>query len=151
MHRRHHPAGASGHETRNGLTLIQIMLVIAILGVLVAFILPKIMTYSSETRRDTARQDIDTMVRALKLYRSDNGRYPTQKQGLRALVEKPSTDPLPNRWKSGGYLERLPNDPWGRPYQYLNPGIHGEIDVFSYGAAGRSGSGGDETDIGSWQ
>lgn len=146
----HHPARATGQEKRRSLTLIQSMVLIAILGVLAVLIVPKIMTHSSAARRDAARQDIETITRALKLYRSDNGYYPTQKQGLRALIEKPSTDPAPNRWKSGGYLERLPKDPWGHSYQYLNPGVHDEIDVFSYGVAGKSGSGGDETDIGSW-
>lgn len=151
MRQSHHPAGAAGQEKSRGLTLNQIIVLIAIFAVLAVLIVPKIMSHSSETHRDAARRDVEKIIQALERYRDDNGRYPTQMQGLRALVEKPSTIPLPNKWKSGGYLERLPDDPWGRPYQYLNPGIRGEIDVFSYGAAGSSGSGGDETDIGSWQ
>ncbi|NPT36305.1 type II secretion system protein GspG [Paraburkholderia xenovorans] len=94
-----------------------------------------------------AKQDIDTIMQAIKLYHLDNGSYPTQDQGLQALVKKPTTDPVPSDWKDGGYLERLTNDPWGNPYQYLNPGAHGEIDVYSYGASGT----GTETAIGSWQ
>jgi general secretion pathway protein G len=130
---------------QRGFTLIEIMVVIAILGILAALIVPKIMS------RVAARQDIGTIMQAMKLYRLDNGRYPTQEQGLRALVEKPSTDPVPNNWKDGGYLERLPNDPWGGQYQYLNPGVHGEIDVFSYGADSKAGGEGNDADVGSWQ
>lgn len=104
-----------------------------------------------EARRIAARQDIGTILQALKLYRLDNGSYPTQQQGLSALVQKPTVDPLPNNWKDGGYLERMPNDPWGNGYKYLNPGAHGEIDVFSYGADGKEGGEGNGADIGSWQ
>ncbi|WP_175888361.1 type II secretion system major pseudopilin GspG [Burkholderia contaminans] len=99
-------------------------------------------------RRIAARQDIGVFLQALKLYRLDNGRYPSQEQGLAALVQKPTIDPVPNNWKDGGYIERLPNDPWGNSYKYLNPGAHGEIDVFSYGADGKEGG---DADIGSWQ
>jgi len=104
-----------------------------------------------EARRVAARQDVATIMQALKLYRLDNGRYPTADQGLKALVEKPTAEPVPNNWKPGGYLERLPNDPWDNPYQYLNPGVHGEIDVFSYGADGKPGGEANDADIGSWQ
>jgi general secretion pathway protein G len=136
---------------QRGFTLIEIMVVIAILGILAALIVPKIMSRPDEARRVAAKQDIGTVMQALKLYRLDNGRYPTQEQGLRALIEKPGTDPVPNNWKDGGYLERLPNDPWGNGYQYLNPGVHGEIDVFSYGADGKAGGEGNDADVGSWQ
>ncbi|MBH9718917.1 type II secretion system major pseudopilin GspG [Burkholderia contaminans] len=102
-------------------------------------------------RRIAARQDIGVFLQALKLYRLDNGRYPSQEQGLTALVQKPTIDPVPNNWKDGGYIERLPNDPWGNSYKYLNPGAHGEIDVFSYGADGKEGGEGNDGDIGSWQ
>ncbi|AJZ57515.1 type II secretion system protein G [Paraburkholderia fungorum] len=104
-----------------------------------------------EARRIAAKQDIGTMMQALKLYRLDNGMYPTQEQGLRALVEKPTTQPVPNNWKDGGYLERMVLDPWGNSYQFLNPGVHGEIDLFSYGADGKPGGEGNDADIGSWQ
>jgi general secretion pathway protein G len=143
-------AGSRGRRQR-GFTLIEIMVVIAILGILAALIVPKIMSRPDEARRVAAKQDIGTVMQALKLYRLDNGRYPTQEQGLRALVEKPATDPVPSNWKDGGYLERLPNDPWGNAYQFLNPGVHGEIDVFSYGADGKAGGEGNDSDVGSWQ
>ncbi|KKB64544.1 general secretion pathway protein GspG [Robbsia andropogonis] len=134
-----------------GFTLIEVMVVIAIIGILATLIVPKIMNRPDQARRVAATQDIATLMQSLKLYRLDNGRYPTTEQGLRALIAKPSTDPVPNNWKDGGYLERLPNDPWGNPYQYLNPGVHGEVDVFSYGADGKPGGEGNDADIGSWQ
>lgn len=136
---------------QRGFTLIEIMVVIAILGILAALIVPKIMSRPDEARRVAARQDIGSIKQALDLYRLDNGRYPTQEQGLQALISKPSTDPVPNNWKDGGYLEKLPTDPWGHPYQYLNPGVHGEIDIFSFGADGKPGGEGNDADIGSWQ
>jgi general secretion pathway protein G len=142
---------ASSTRRQRAFTLIEIMVVIAILGILAALIVPKIMSRPDEARRVAAKQDIGTIMQALNLYRLDNGRYPSQDQGLSALVAKPSTEPVPNNWKDGGYLERLPSDPWGHPYQYLNPGVHGEIDVFSYGAEGKPGGQGSESDIGSWQ
>ncbi|MBC8750752.1 MULTISPECIES: type II secretion system major pseudopilin GspG [Paraburkholderia] len=140
-----------GRRTQHGFTLIEIMVVIAILGILAALIVPKIMSRPDEARRIAAKQDIGTVMQALNLYRLDNGRYPTTDQGLRALVEKPAVDPVPNNWKDGGYLERLPNDPWGNAYQYLSPGVHGAIDVFSLGADGKAGGEGNDADIGSWQ
>ena len=97
-----------------------------------------------------ARQDVATLGAALKLYRLDNQRYPTTEQGLKALVEKPTIEPVPTNWKTGGYLDKLPKDPWGNPYQYLQPGIHGELDIFSLGADGQPGGTGNDTDIGSW-
>jgi general secretion pathway protein G len=134
-----------------GFTLIEVLVVIAILGILAAMIVPKIMGRPDEARRIAARQDVATLMQAMKLYRLDNGRYPSSDQGLKALVEKPTVEPVPNNWKPGGYLERLPNDPWDNPYQYLNPGVHGEIDIFSYGADGKPGGEGNDADIGSWQ
>ena len=133
-----------------GFTLIEIMVVIVILGVLAALIVPKVMSRPDEARVVAAKQDIATLSQALKLYRLDNKAYPTIEQGLAALTGKPVLPPLPEGWKAGGYVERLPADPWGRPYQYLNPGIHGEIDVFSYGADGVPGGEGNDADIGSW-
>lgn len=136
---------------QRGFTLIEVMVVIAILGILAALIVPKIMSRPDEARRVAARQDISTIMQALKLYRLDNGRYPTQDQGLQALIKKPDSEPVPTNWKEGGYLERLPADPWGSQYQYLNPGAHDEIDVFSYGADKKPGGEGNDADIGSWQ
>ena len=144
-------AASAGHKAQRGFTLIEIMVVIAILGILAALMVPKIMSRPDEARRVAAKQDIGTVMQALKLYRLDNGRYPTQEQGLRALIEKPSIDPAPNNWKDGGYLERLPNDPWGNAYQYLTPGVHGEVDVFSHGPEGKTGAGAEATYVGSWQ
>jgi len=134
-----------------GFTLIEILVVIVILGILAAMIVPKVMSRPDEARVVAARQDIATLMQTLKIYRLDNKRYPTTEQGLQALVNKPTQAPLPDNWKGGGYVERLPLDPWGNSYQYLNPGLHGEIDVFSYGADGAPGGEGFDADIGNWQ
>lgn len=133
-----------------GFTLLEIMIVVVILGVLAALIVPKVMSRPDEARQVAARQDIAALSQALKLYRLDNFRYPSTEQGLAALVNKPTTEPAPPNWKGGGYLDRLPKDPWGSPYQFLNPGLHGEIDVYSLGADGEPGGDGDGADIGSW-
>ncbi len=135
---------------QHGFTLLEIMVVVVILGILAALVVPKIISRPDEARVVAARQDIATLMQALKLYRLDNLRYPTTEQGLQALVTKPATAPLAPNWKAGGYLERLPKDPWSNPYQYLNPGVHGEIDVFSLGADGAAGGEGVDADIGSW-
>jgi len=131
-------------------TLIEVMVVIAILAVLAALIVPKVMSRPDEARVVAARQDIASLLQALKLYRLDNLRYPTTDQGLAALVTRPSVAPVPPNWKPGGYLERLPRDPWGNPYQYLSPGLRGEVDVFSFGADGVAGGEGFDADVGSW-
>ena len=135
---------------RSGFTLIEIMVVVVILAILAALIVPKVMSRPDEARVVAARQDIAALMQALKLYRLDNLRYPTTEQGLAALVAKPTLPPAPPNWKPGGYIERLPKDPWGNPYQYLNPGLRGEIDVFSYGADGVAAGEGVDADIGSW-
>jgi general secretion pathway protein G len=131
-------------------TLIEVMVVIAILAVLAALIVPKVMSRPDEARVVAARQDIASLLQALKLYRLDNLRYPTTEQGLAALVTRPSLAPVPPNWKPGGYLERLPLDPWRHPYQYLSPGLRGEVDVFSFGADNAPGGEGFDADIGSW-
>jgi general secretion pathway protein G len=105
----------------------------------------------NEARTIAAKQDLSTIMQALKLYRLDNGVYPTQEQGLQALLSKPMIPPIPQNWHDGGYLERLPNDPWGNPYQYLNPGIHGQFDVYSYGMDVKAGDRNPSDAIGSWQ
>ena len=135
---------------QGGFTLIEIMVVVVILGILAALVVPKVMSRPDEARVVAAKQDIASLVQALKLYRLDNRTYPSTDQGLQALVQRPSTEPLPPNWKAGGYLERLPKDPWGHDYQYLQPGEHGEIDVFSLGADGAPGGEGSDADIGSW-
>lgn len=123
------------------------MVVIVILGILAALVVPRIMDQPARARITKARADIRTLEDALKLYRLDNFQYPTTDQGLQALVTKPTTAPEPPNWKQGGYLDRLRKDPWGHPYQYLNPGVHGEIDVFSLGPDGQPSN----DDIGNWQ
>ena len=131
-------------------TLIEVMVVVAILAVLAALIVPKVMSRPDEARVVAARQDIAALLQALKLYRLDNLRYPSTEQGLAALIARPTLAPVPPNWKAGGYLERLPRDPWGNPYQYLNPGLRGEIDVLSFGADGAPGGEGFDADVGSW-
>lgn len=132
-----------------GFTLIEVMVVIVILGVLAALVVPRIMSRPDEARVVAARQDIASLMQALKLYKLDNRRYPTAEQGLDALVARPAAAPQPDNWKP--YLERLPRDPWGTPYQYIVPGLHGEVDVMSFGADGSAGGEGFDADIGSWQ
>ena len=132
-----------------GFTLIELMVVLVIIGVLAALIVPNVLDRADDARVTAARTDITNIMQALKLYRLDNQRYPTPEQGLQALVAKPTSGPIPSNWKP--YLEKLPNDPWGRPYQYLNPGIKGAVDVMSFGADGQSGGEGKDSDIGSWQ
>jgi general secretion pathway protein G len=145
--------GASGQRPpARGFTLIEIMVVVTILGILAALIVPRVVGRTDDARVAAARQDIAQLMQALKLYRLDNGRYPSSEQGLRALVEKPAIDPVPQNWKSGGYLDAssVRKDPWGNDYQYLNPGLHGEIDVLSFGRDGQPGGEGPDADIGSW-
>jgi general secretion pathway protein G len=138
------------HRPERGFTLIELMVVLVILGVLAALIAPKLMDRPDEARVIAARQDIAAIAQTLKLYRLDNMRYPTTEQGLRALVSKPTLEPVPGNWKTGGYLERLPQDPWGHAYLYLQPGRQGEIDVYSLGADGQPGGEGNDADIGNW-
>ena len=135
---------------QHGFTLLEVMVVVVILGILAVLVVPKIISRPDEARVIAAKQDIASLMQALKLYRLDNQRYPTTEQGLQALSAKPANAPVPPNWKSGGYIERLPRDPWGNPYQYLNPGLRGEIDVFSFGADGAPGGEGNDADIGSW-
>ena len=131
-----------------GFTLVEVMVVVVILAVLAALIVPRVVGRTDEARVVAAKQDIAAIMQSLKLYRIDNSRYPTTDQGLEALVNRPSTGPQPTNWKS--YLDKLPKDPWGQTYLYLNPGVRGEIDVFSLGADGQPGGSGADSDIGSW-
>ncbi|MGV8923079.1 MAG: type II secretion system major pseudopilin GspG [Thermomonas sp.] len=135
---------------QRGFTLLEIMVVVVILGILAVLVVPKIISRPDEARVIAAKQDIASLMQALKLYHLDNKRYPVSEQGLQALAARPTTAPIPGNWKAGGYLERLPNDPWGNPYQYLSPGLHGEVDIFSFGADGAPGGEGNDVDIGSW-
>jgi len=139
------------HMAQRGFTLIEIMVVVVIMGILAALVVPKLMGRTDDARIIAAKQDIATIMQGLKLYKLDNQRYPTTEQGLQALVTKPVSGPDANGWKTGGYLDKLPKDPWGNPYLYLSPGIKGEIDVFSLGADGQPGGTGNDADIGSWE
>jgi len=134
-----------------GFTLIEIMVVVVIMGILASLVVPKLIARTGESKVAAAKVDMATIMQALKLYRLDNQRYPTTEQGLHALVEKPTTGPAANGWKTGGYLEKMPKDPWGNPYQYLSPGLKGEVDIISLGADGQPGGTGDDADIGSWE
>lgn len=141
-----------GLSTRleTGFTLIEIMVVVVIMGILAALVVPKLMGRTDDARIIAAKQDIATVMQALKLYKLDNQRYPSSEQGLQALITKPTTGPELRGWKTGGYLDKLPKDPWGNPYQYLSPGLKGELDVFSLGADGQPGGTENDADIGSW-
>lgn len=130
-----------------GFTLLEIMVVVVILGILAAFVVPRFMDRPGEARQVRAKQDVQAISTALNLYRLDNFGYPTTDQGLQALVSAPSD--VPN-WRQGGYLDAVPRDPWGREYVYLNPGQHGEFDVYSLGADGRPGGEGENADVGNW-
>jgi len=138
-------------RSARGFTLIEIMVVVVIMGVLAALVVPKLLSRTGESKVAAAKVDIATVMQAMKLYKLDNQRYPTTEQGLQALLVKPTSGPAANGWKTGGYLEKMPKDPWGNPYQFLSPGVKGEIDVFSYGADGVPGGTGDDADIGSWE
>ena len=126
------------------------MVVVVIMGILAALVVPKLMGRTDDARIVAAKQDIATIMQGLKLYRLDNHRYPTTEQGLQALITKPTSGPAANGWKSGGYLDKVPKDPWGSPYHYLSPGVKGEVDVFSFGADGQPGGVENDADIGSW-
>jgi len=132
-----------------GFTLIELMVVLVIIGVLAALIVPNVLDRADDARATAARTDVNNLMQALKLYRLDNQRFPSSDQGLQALISKPTSGAIPPNWKP--YLDKLPNDPWGRPYQYLNPGVKGEIDIMSFGADGQPGGEGKNADVGSWQ
>ena len=142
-------SGAHRSRRRRGFTLIELLVVLVIIGVLAALIVPNLLDRTDDARVTAARTDVGNLMQALKLYKLDNQRYPTSEQGLDALVRKPGAGAVPPNWRP--YLEKLPNDPWGHAYQYLSPGIKGEIDVYSLGADGQAGGEGKNADIGSWQ
>ena len=133
---------------QQGFTLIEILVVVVIIGILAAIVVPKVMNQPDQARIVRAKQDINSIQTALDLYKLDNGVYPSTDQGLGALVTKPTTPPMPQNWHQ--YLPQMPIDPWGRPYQYLNPGTHGDVDIFTYGSTGQPGGTGTNAEIGNW-
>jgi general secretion pathway protein G len=143
------PEATPKTKRQRGFTLIELMVVLAIIGVLAALVVPNVLNRADDARVTAAKTDVGNLMQALKLYRLDNQSYPTAEQGLNALVVKPTANPMPLNWKP--YIDKLPNDPWGRPYQYMNPGVKGEVDVLSLGADGQPGGEGKNADLGSWQ
>jgi general secretion pathway protein G len=135
-------------RSQKGFSLIEIMVVVVILGILASIVVPKIISRPDEARAVKAKQDVLAIQNALDLYKLDNNSYPTAEQGLQALVTKPTSNPIPRDWKQ--YLKSVPKDPWGRDYLYLNPGQHGEVDVFTYGADGQPGGEGINAEVGNW-
>ncbi len=140
----------SNHSIQRGFTLIEVMVVVVILSILAAVVVPRIMDNPDKARVAKVKQDIRALESALNLYRLDNFVYPTTEQGLEALIELPTVEPEPRNWKAGGYIDRLPKDPWGGDYQYLSPGENGEIDIYSLGADGQPDGEGLAADIGNW-
>jgi general secretion pathway protein G len=136
--------------SQHGFTLIEIMVVVVILSILAAVVVPRIIDRPDQARIVKAKQDIRILKNALDLYKLDNYNYPTTDQGLEALIEKPGGSDGPRKWKEGGYIERLPKDPWGNSYLFLSPGTHGAIDIYSLGADSQNGGDGIEADIGNW-
>ena len=136
--------------TQRGFTLIEIMVVVVIIGILAALVGPKLFGQVDRARISAAKAEISTIENAMKFYRLDNFVYPSAEQGIEALVTKPN-DPNVKNWNPGGYLERMPNDPWGNPYLYRNPGTEGEIDILTLGADGAEGGDGNNADIGNWE
>lgn len=146
-----HSSSTPPDETKDsGFSLLELMVVVVILSILALVIVPRVIDRPDQARAARAQSDIAAVSSAVALYRLDNFRYPTTEQGLEALVARPTSDPAPANWATGGYMDRLPVDPWGQPYQYLSPGVHGDFDVFTYGADGVSGGTGANADVGSW-
>ncbi len=135
---------------QSGFSLIEIMVVVVIMGILVSLVAPAVLNRVDDARIQKAHADFKSIETALNLYRMDNFNYPTSDQGLQALVSQPSTEPSAPNWKAGGYLQEMPQDPWGRPYLYLSPGEHGEVDIYTLGADGIPGGEGQNADIGNW-
>ncbi len=144
-------SGAVLRVKSRGFTLIELMVVVVIIGLLAAVVVPRVVGRGEEAKIAAARLQIKEIEAALDLYRLDNGFYPTTEQGLKALVERPTTEPLPRNWREGGYMKKVPVDPWGNPFVYRSPGDHGEYDLFSMGADGREGGEGSGKDITSWE
>ena len=133
-----------------GFTLIEIMVVLIIIGLLAGIVVPKLMGRTEEAKRTKALVQIKNLQSSLDLYKLDSGMYPSTEQGLQALVEKPAIGEIPKNWKEGGYIDKIPKDPWSNNYVYINPGVHGDYDLYSYGADGEEGGDGKNADIQSW-
>lgn len=136
-----------------GFTLIELLVVLVIIGVLAGYVGPKIMSHPEEAKRTKAALQIQGIETALKIYKLDNGKYPSTEQGLHALVEPPTTGKLPAKWRDGGYMEKgkVPRDPWKNEFAYLSPGLFGDFDISSYASDGEAGGDGDDADINSWE
>jgi general secretion pathway protein G len=133
-----------------GFTLIEIMVVLIIIGLLAGIVVPKLMGRTEEAKHTKTMVQIKNLESALDLYKLDSGNYPSTEQGLQALVEKPAIGEIPKNWKEGGYIDKIPKDPWSNPYVYISPGVHGDYDLYSYGADGEEGGDGKNADIQSW-
>ncbi len=133
-----------------GFTLIEMLVVVVILGILASIVVPRVMGKPDEARITKAQQDIRGLETALNLYKLDNFGYPSTEQGLEALISRPNGQPAAPNWNSGGYIDRLSKDPWGRDYQFLSPGVHGDIDIYSLGKDGQLDGAGIDSDIGNW-
>ncbi|HSG56765.1 MAG TPA: type II secretion system major pseudopilin GspG [Paracoccaceae bacterium] len=133
-----------------GFSLLELMVVVVILSILALVIVPRVIDRPDQARAARVKSDLAAIAGAVQLYRLDNFRYPTTDQGLAALVSRPVTEPVPPNWAQNGYLDRLPKDPWGHDYLYLAPGVHGDFDVFTYGADAAPGGSGINADVGSW-
>jgi general secretion pathway protein G len=138
-------------RNQRGFTLIEIMVVVVILGILAAVVVPRLLDRPEEARITKAKTDIKGIEQALGMFKLDNGFFPTTEQGLEALVEQPTVGRIPTRYQEGGYLKKVPVDPWGNPYVYLSPGIHDNYDIISYGSDGQPGGEGNNADINSWE
>ncbi|MCB1698819.1 MAG: type II secretion system major pseudopilin GspG [Pseudomonadales bacterium] len=142
---------AQAAGAQRGFSLVEILVVLVIMGLLISIVAPTVLNRADEARVQKVYADFKAIETALKIYRLDNYVYPTTEQGLEALVEASSLDPEPRNFKAGGYLQQLPLDPWGRPYLYLSPGEHGEVDLYSLGADGVSGGEDQNADVGNWR
>jgi len=135
----------------SGFTLLELLVVVVIIGILAGFVAPNFLDQPENARRTQAEVQVRAISEALEMYKLDNRRYPTTEQGLQALVTKPTTEPVPPKWKDGGYMKSLPSDPWDSPYVYLQPGVNGAFDLLSYGADGQAGGSGNDADITNWE
>ena len=135
---------------QRGFTLIEIMVVVVILGILAAIVVPRLLDEPEKARRTSAATQIRSFESALGIFKLENGFFPSTEQGLKALVTKPTVGRVPAHYKAGGYIRKIPVDPWGQPYLYLYPGVHSNLDLFSYGPDGETGGEGENADIANW-